>query len=70
VRWDRPEAEAWSGWSGPRISPRQVLGEGMGASAAWQMVVAVEALRAGESAKAVVTAVGGNQQAAGAVLEL
>jgi 3-oxoacyl-(acyl-carrier-protein) synthase len=69
-RWDRPEDQAWSGWSGPWASPRVVLGEGMGASSAWQAVVAVEMLRAGVAQRAVVSAVGGNQQAAGAVFEL
>jgi len=70
ARWDRPEEQAWSGWSGPWASPRVVLGEGIGASAAWQAVVAVEMLRAGEAERAVVSVVGGNQQAAGAVFEL
>ena len=70
ARWDRPEEQAWSGWSGPWASPRGVLGEGIGASAAWQAVVAVEMLRAGEAERAVVSVVGGNQQAAGAVFEL
>jgi hypothetical protein len=69
-RWDRPEDQAWSGWSGPWASPRVVLGEGMGASAAWQSVVAVEMLKSGEARRAVVSAIGGNQQAAGAVFEL
>ena len=70
ARWDRPEEKAWAGWSGPRYSPRRILGEGMGVSAAWQMVLAVEALRRGEARRAVVSAVGGNQQAAGAVIEV
>jgi len=69
ARWDRPEELAWAGWRGPRYSPRRILGEGMGVSAAWQMVMAVEALCAGEADRAVLSVVGGNQQAAGAVLE-
>lgn len=68
ARHDRPESEAWSGWTGPRWSPRMVLGEGMGVSAALQTVAAVHALAAGEFQQAVVTATGANQQAAGVVL--
>lgn len=68
TRHDRPELEAWSGWKGPRWSPRVVLGEGMGVSAAMQTVAAVQALVAGEFQQAVVTATGANQQAAGVVI--
>lgn len=69
ARWDRPEDQAWADWTGPRVSPRKILGEGMGVSAAWQVVLAVESMRGGEAGRVVVSAVGGNQQAAGAVLE-
>lgn len=65
---DAPETKAWTAWSGPRISPRRVLGESMGTSSALQVVIAVEAVRSGKYARAAVTAVGGNQQAAGALL--
>jgi 3-oxoacyl-(acyl-carrier-protein) synthase len=68
-RWDEPEEAAWADWRGPRCSPRMVVGEGMGASAAWQTVVAIEELREGRAKRAVISAVGGNQQAAGAVFE-
>ncbi|MEO7098143.1 MAG: beta-ketoacyl synthase N-terminal-like domain-containing protein [Luteolibacter sp.] len=67
-RFDRPETLAWSDWSGARWSPRKILGEAMGASSALQVVAAVEALKSGDFQKAVVTATGGNQQAAGVVL--
>lgn len=65
---DRPETLAWSDWNGPRWSPRRILGEGMGVSAALQTVAAVAALESGDFHRAAVTAVGGNQQAAGALL--
>lgn len=68
ARHDRPESEAWSDWTGPRWSPRTVLGEGMGVSAAMQVAAAVHALANGEFQQAVVTATGANQQAAGVVL--
>lgn len=40
----REESEFWSDWTGPRISPRKVLGEGLMAAAAWQLVAAADAL--------------------------
>jgi hypothetical protein len=69
ARFDRPETLAWNDWKGPRWSPRTTLGEAMGASAALQIVAAAEAIRSGSFQRAVVSAVGGNQQAAGLVLE-
>lgn len=68
LRIDRAEESAWAGWKGPRISPRKILGESMGASAGFQMVAAVDAIRTGRSARALVTALGGNQQAAAALI--
>lgn len=67
ARHDLPEDLAWAGWQGLRLSPRRVLGESLGASAALQCVIAIEALRNGSCSKAVVTSAGGNEQAAGAV---
>lgn len=67
-RHDLPETLAWEEWAGPRWSPRRVLGEGMGVSSALQVVAAVEAIRSGLFRRAVVTAVGANQQAAGLLL--
>ncbi|MCB1133495.1 MAG: hypothetical protein KDN05_20420 [Verrucomicrobiae bacterium] len=66
-RFDRGETAAWTGWQGPRWSPRAVLGETMGASAALQVVAAVEHLARGGCGRAVVATSGWNQQAAGAV---
>ncbi len=67
-RIDLPETAAWSDWTGPRISPRKILGESMGASTALQFVLAAESIRAGLFTKAIITATGGNQQAGGALL--
>ena len=64
-RFDLPEIAAWRDWRGPRWSPKFVLGESMGAAAAIQVVAAVEALKSGQFAQAVVSSVGSNQQAAG-----
>ena len=65
ARFDRPETSVWADWSGPRWSPRINVGEGMGVSSGLQVVAAVQAITSGEFQQAVVTAVGGNQQAAG-----
>jgi hypothetical protein len=67
-RYDSPETQAWKDWTGPRWSPRKILGEAMGASAGLQVVAAAESIRSGKFQRAVVSAVGGNQQAAGLVL--
>ena len=67
-RYDLPETVAWADWCGPRWSPRTVLGEGMGVSAALQVVAAVAALASGNFQQVVVTATGGNQQAAGVLI--
>jgi 3-oxoacyl-(acyl-carrier-protein) synthase len=68
-RLDRAETQAWSDWSGPRWSPKRVLGESMGAACALQVVAAVEALKSGAYKQAVVSSAGSNQQAAGMVLQ-
>lgn len=67
ARYDAAERAAWADWNGERLSPRTILGEMLGASAAVQCVVAAEAVKAGRTARAVVTALGGNEQAAGAL---
>ncbi len=68
TRYDQPETKAWSDWTGPRWSPRTLLGESMGASIALQVVAAVEAIRSRKFSQAVITATGANQQAAGMLL--
>jgi hypothetical protein len=67
-RYDRPETLAWADWTGPRWSPRTVLGEAMGVSTALQTVAAVSALKEGNFQHAIITATGANQQAAGMLL--
>jgi hypothetical protein len=65
-RADAPEAAAWRDWTGPRLSPKRILGEGLMASASWQCVAACDALATGRCATATVSLVGANQQALGA----
>jgi hypothetical protein len=65
-RADAPERAAWRGWSGPRLSPKRVLGEGQMAAAAWQCVIAGDAVARGRFKAATVSLVGCNQQAMGA----
>ncbi|HXS69047.1 MAG TPA: hypothetical protein VN761_09405 [Candidatus Polarisedimenticolia bacterium] len=60
---DRDEHAAWSDWSGKRLSVKTVLGEALLASAAWQCVAAVDALRESTYDVANVSVAGTNQQA-------
>ena len=64
-RADAAEIEAWAGWSGPRRSPKRVLGEGLMAAAGWQCVAACEAIASRQFNAANVSLVGANQQAVG-----
>lgn len=64
-RLDRAETIAWRDWSGPRISPRAILGEGLSAATAWQCVAACASLADGQTRAANVSVVGSNQQALG-----
>ena len=65
-RADAPERDAWRDWSGPRLSPKRVLGEGHIAAAAWQCVAACDAVAGGRHPAATVSLVGCNQHALGA----
>jgi len=65
-RNNAPEIAAWRDWTGPRISPRRILGEGLMAAAAWQCVAACDALANRRFTTANVSLVGFNQQAIGA----
>ena len=65
-RTDAAELKAWRDWTGPRLSPKRILGEGLMAAAAWQCVAACDALAGGRFAAANVSLVGSNQQAMGA----
>lgn len=63
---DRAETEAWRSWKGGRLSPKNVLGEGLMAAAAWQCVAAVDAVTRGTAREALVNVAGCNQQVIGA----
>ncbi len=65
-RTDGAELNAWRDWTGPRISPKRILGEGLMAAAAWQCVTACDAVAGGRFVAANVSLVGSNQQAIGA----
>ncbi len=62
-RLDTAEKAAWSDWSGPRISPKSILGEGLLAASGWQCVVAIDSIAQGSYTDAIVNIVGCNQQA-------
>jgi len=65
-RTDAPEIAAWRDWSGPRLSPKRILGEGLMDAGAWQCVAACDALAGGRFAAAIASLVGCNQHAIGA----
>jgi len=65
-RADAPELAAWRDWTGPRVSPKRILGEGLMAAAAWQCVVTCDAVANRRFVAANVSLVGSNQQAIGA----
>jgi len=65
-RTDAAELLAWQDWTGPRLSPKRFLGEGLMAAAAWQCVAACDAVARGRFSAAHVSVVGSNQQAIGA----
>ena len=67
-RSDYPGLAAWQDFPGPRLSPRWLLGEAPGASAALQCVLAAAAIQSGKSDAAVVSAIGADQQASALVL--
>ncbi|MEP2774325.1 MAG: beta-ketoacyl synthase N-terminal-like domain-containing protein [Luteolibacter sp.] len=61
-RLDRDELVVTGGWSGERISPAKVLGEGMGIRCGFQTVAAVGALQDGRGSVDIFAS-GGNQHA-------
>jgi hypothetical protein len=65
-RTDAPEIAAWRDWSGPRLSPKRILGEALMAAGAWQCVAACDAVAGGRFAAAIASLVGCNQHAIGA----
>jgi 3-oxoacyl-(acyl-carrier-protein) synthase len=66
ARLDAAELAAWQDWSGSRLAPKTMLGEGLAAASAWQCAAALDALRLGQCRAATVSIVGVNQQAIGA----
>jgi hypothetical protein len=67
-RSDHAERESWADWSTARLSPKQVLGEALVASAAWQCVAACDAVAAGRHPAARISVAGPNEQAIAARL--
>jgi hypothetical protein len=65
-RCDATELAAWADWTGPRLAPKEILGEAFAASAAWQCVAACDPLQRRKFAAANVSVVGVNQQVIGA----
>jgi hypothetical protein len=65
-RADAAENSAWHDWTGVRLTPKSILGEAFVAAAAWQCVIACDAIARGGFAAANVSVVGANQQAIGA----
>ncbi len=65
-RLDAAEQAAWRDWPGPRRAPQRVVGAAFNAGAAWQVVLASDAIRRGLTPAAIVSVVGSNQQAIGA----
>jgi len=68
-RSDAPGLAAWQDFTGPRLSPRRILGEAPGASTALQCVLAAAAVASDRTGQAVVNAIGADQQAAALVLK-
>jgi hypothetical protein len=62
-RADQDEEAVWQNWTGPRLSPKKILGEGLTAAAAWQCVAAVDALQQNKYASATTSVAGCNEQA-------
>jgi hypothetical protein len=60
------ENVAWRDWSGRRLAPKSMLGEGFTASAAWQCVAACNVIASGQFLAVNASVVGANQQAIGA----
>jgi hypothetical protein len=58
---DRAEVEGWADWTGPRISPGRILGQGLMASAAWQCVSGIDRIARGMHSRAVVHTPGINE---------
>jgi 3-oxoacyl-(acyl-carrier-protein) synthase len=62
------ETQLWKDWAGLRLSPKRFLGEGLMASAAWQMVSAADAIANHAVSDAIISIAGFHQHAIGAHL--
>lgn len=68
-RSNAAEQAAWRDWTGQRLSPKRILGEGLMAAAAWQCVAGIDALIQGPCTGVNVSLVGGSQQVIAARFE-
>lgn len=69
-RLDADEAAAWADWTGPRISPKKILGESMAAGPAWQCIAGLDKASISQCHGLIVNAVGCNQQAIAATFAI
>jgi len=60
---DAVELAAWQDWSGGRLAPKRIFGEGLMAAAAWQCVAAIDAVALGLYPAACVSIPGSNHAA-------
>jgi hypothetical protein len=60
------EHSIWQNWPGNRLTPKTLLGEAFNAAAAWQCVLACDAVQETKISGACASVVGANQQAIGA----
>jgi 3-oxoacyl-(acyl-carrier-protein) synthase len=60
------EIRLWNDWTGDRLSPKKILGEGLLAAAAWQCVLAADALKNKRAKEVIVCIAGFHQHALGA----
>lgn len=65
-RLDHAEHAAWADWPGRCLTPQLLAGAAFNAGAAWQVVLACDAIQRGLTPAATVSVVGTNQQAIGA----
>jgi hypothetical protein len=61
----RGESTAWQEWVGPKMLPRSLLGDSFCAASAWQVILAVDALRTARAKRVYVSVAGCNQAAVG-----
>ena len=65
-RISREEAELWKDWTGLRLAPKQAVGEGLMAAAAWGCALGMDAIRNGSGREAFISIAGFHQHAIGA----